>query len=31
MAYVELSALSEKKLRSWRHDRIRELRAFEII
>jgi acetyl-CoA carboxylase carboxyl transferase subunit beta len=30
-AYVELSALSEKKLRSRRHDRIRGLRAFEII
>jgi acetyl-CoA carboxylase carboxyl transferase subunit beta len=30
-SYVELSALSEKKLRNRRHDRIRGLRAFEII
>jgi acetyl-CoA carboxylase alpha subunit len=30
-AYVELGALSEKKLRARRHDRIRGLRAFEII
>ena len=30
-AYVELSALSEKKLRARRHERIRNLRAFEIV
>ena len=30
-AYVELSALSEKRLRARRQDRIRSLRAFEII
>ena len=30
-AYVELAQLSQRKLRSRRHDRIRALRAFEII
>jgi acetyl-CoA carboxylase alpha subunit len=30
-SYVELSQLSEKRLRARRHDRIRGLRAFEII
>jgi acetyl-CoA carboxylase alpha subunit len=30
-SYVELAALSEKKLRARRQERIRNLRAFEIV